>query len=230
MKRQLLTCATLCALGLGARHAQAISIDFSSTPSAVVTFTGGAGNSDFFSFVNQVVPESVPDFMITSPVGTPSFGDLGEITGSFQIGAVTIIPGGIQLAPVTGSGTLSIADGLGNTFSGTLQFTDISTVGNSRSTGGTILSGVLNLTSITYGPLAAEADLRAFAINGDGSAVITFQFAPGRTLSQLKATNARNSTSFSGTLATDDVPDAGATAALLGIGFLGVAGLRRKLS
>jgi hypothetical protein len=57
-----------------------------------------------------------------------------------------------------------------------------------------------------------------------GSEVVSFQFVPGRTLTQLTADGAVNRTSYSGSMTAAAVADAGSTLALLGLAMLVVYG------
>jgi hypothetical protein len=208
------------AMGLGVfalavQHCSAIHLDFAALTDANVSFSGGN-----FVFNNNGGGYS---FQITDSSGTgDSIGDNGNIAGTFAIGTITTL-GGLQTAPVTGSGTVTINDGSLD-LTGTVVWDEISTFG----TGGTInVNGILNLTSITYSGL--QSDLIALAASGVATDTITFQFVPGKTLTQLKGATTPIVTSFSGSIDTP-VPDGGLTIALLGFALVGVEGLRRKLA
>jgi hypothetical protein len=188
-----------------AANLQALTIDYSSSAGSSIAFDG-LGN---FSFAPS------DSFQVTS--GSAS-GLLGEITGTYSIGAITTV-GIVSSASVTGTGSFIIHDGA-STLSATLNWVDILQVG----AGGALNdSGVVNLTGITYN--GSNADLLALASAGSAGNVLSFQFIPAASLTDL--VNSPNVTSFSGSLSTS-VPDGGATVALLGFALVGLEGLRRK--
>ena len=200
--------------GLLSQRASAITIDFSSIGGASVEFLNGT-----FYFNNAPGGYSLN---VTSSTGTgDSIGNLGSISGVFSIGAITI-SGGVQSAPVTGSGVMTIFDGT-TTMTGTIVWDQIATFG----TGTTLnVNGVLNLTSITYA--GGGSDLGALAAAGSAYEVITLQFIPAKTLTTLANATSPLTTSFSGSITTA-VPDGGMTLALLSLALLGIGGLHRKL-
>jgi hypothetical protein len=212
-------------LCLLAHHAQAISINIAGLGD--LQFNGA---TDTFSFTNEV---SGRDFLITSVTGPGATNSAqflqGTIDGVYQIGAITT-SGAVQTAPVTlASGTplITIYDAFNIMLTATVQWIQIKTEGL---TGGlNSAGGVLNLTNIQY--TGANADLLTLKASGggSGSAVITFQFDPGKSLTDL-TTAGITETSYSGSL-TANVPDGGTTAVLMGLGLLGVgfAGRRMKL-
>src|SRR5690242_5724626 len=82
----------------------------------------------------------VDNFKVTS--GSAA-GFLGEITGTFNIGTISSIPGG-SFAPVTGTGAFDISDGTFD-LTATLSWKNIQQIG----TGGSLnVFGDLNLTGI----------------------------------------------------------------------------------
>jgi VPDSG-CTERM motif len=204
------TAASLALAGLGlisANDAKAVTFAYSSAIGAFINFDGAS----HFSF-----SPSTGNFNVTS--GTAS-GLAGEITGTYTIGTITT-SGSTSSAPVTGTGTFVIHDGV-NTFSSTLVWVDVSQTG----TGGTLnVTGAANLTAITYG--GSNADLLALKNAGAAANTLTFQFVPAVTLADLKSSGT-HSTSFSGTVGS--VPDGGTTVAMLGFALLGVASLRRTI-
>jgi hypothetical protein len=176
-----------------------------------VNFSGGA-----FSFTST----NGYQFEITSVNGGvgDSVSDKGYVTpgGPFTIGTITTI-GGLQSAPVTGSGTLHITDNAAIDLTGTIQWVDISTIG----VGGILnLAGVLNLTSIAYD--GANSDLSALAAAGVASDVVTFQFVPSKTLTELKNTGGQ--TSYSGGIT---IPEPG-TVMLVCLGAAALMMFRRR--
>jgi hypothetical protein len=202
---------------LSAPKAQALAINFGSTPGATVQFNG---TGDTFSFNNLPGGNSLSISTVNNGAGD-SVGDLGFMTGSWNIGAITVV-GGDQTAPVTGVGSLTIHGGGGFDLTATLTWDKI----RSSGTGGIInVDGVVNLTGISYAGL--QADLVALKNAGSAIEVVTFQFAPGKSLTDLTANGTTLATSFSGTIAT--VPDGGFTVAMLGFALTGLGLIRRKL-
>jgi hypothetical protein len=197
---------------IAAHQAMALTLNFSNLIGTEVSFSGGA-----FSFTST----NGYQFSITSvnggagdSVGFQGYVDLG---GPFTIGAITI-NGSLQSAPVTGLGTLHITDSAATDLTGTIEWLDISTLG----VGGVVnLTGMVNLTGILYG--GASSDLSALAAAGAASDVITFQFVPAQTLTELKNTGGQ--TSYSGSIVA--VPEPG-TIALVLVGLVGLGLIRRR--
>lgn len=213
--------ALLTALGaaaIAAPQAEAIHLDIANVTSAEVVFSG---TTDTFTFADGV---GGYDFEITGTTGVAgdALGLLGNITGTFTIGAITIA-GPLQTAPVTGTGTMTIdaGDGL---LTGSIVWLSASTFGT---TGGFNLTGAFNYTSLAYGGI--NSDLQELAAPGLASATISFQFNPAKSLTALTANGTTHRTSYSGSIDTP-LPDAGATLALLGVGVLGLGALRRRLA
>jgi hypothetical protein len=188
--------------------AKAIQIDYASTSGSFIHFDG----LHHFSFT-----PSTNNFQ----VGNGScVGCLGEITGTFTIGTITQGPPGFFTAPVTGSGTFVIHDGLGNNLTATLTWVDIQQHGTA---GNLNVTGAVNLSSITYA--GTNPDLVALRNAGSASNGLSFTFNPAVSLQRLRNGPGSHNTSFSGTIST--VPDGGMTVALLGIALAGVGGARR---
>jgi hypothetical protein len=170
------------------QQATAITLNFHNLNGTVVNF---AGNSTFsFTSTNGY------QFSISSVNGGlgDSVGLNGYLSpgGPFTIGAITI-SGGFQSAPVTGTSTLHITDALATDLTGSIQWIDIATIG----VGGIVnLSGTLNLTGINYP--GANSDLGVLKAAGSASDVVTFQFVPAETLTQLANTGGQ--TSYSGSI------------------------------
>src|SRR5882724_1153226 len=116
--------AVAAGLACAAASSQAnIILNYANTDNSVINFTAGG-----FTFVNTINP-ALPTFDITSTSGSSanhdSVGFLGSITGGpFAIG--TINGAGTQ-ANVTGSGTLTISDGIQN-LTGTVVWNTIGQV------------------------------------------------------------------------------------------------------
>jgi hypothetical protein len=213
--------ASLLAVGLLAivqEARAAITIDFSNLDNSALTFSNGA-----FNFTSNTTDQ----FSITNVVGGvgDSVGLEGYVTpgGPFTIGTITVNPF-FQMAPVTGTGTLHITDASSLDLTGNVQWLNVTTFG----TGGLLdLTGTVNLTNITYS--GTNSDLTALANAGSASDVISFQFNPAETLTQLQAIGMPGlSTSYSGSITSSPpgVPEP-ASATLIGAA-LGAMLLRRR--
>ena len=90
--------------------AAAVTIDFSNDPGSVITFDNtddcvSPGDVGCFSFV-----PSLTNIDITS--GTAA-GLLGNLDGTFGVGTITALGGGLETALVNGTGTLELLDSQG---------------------------------------------------------------------------------------------------------------------
>lgn len=189
-----------------------ITLDYSNTTGATIYFDGAS----HFSFA-----PNFDNLKITS--GAAATGLLGEMTGTYSIGAVTKV-GSVSSAPVIGSGTLVIHDGLGFDMAGTLTWVNIVQVGTSDFLN---TSGNLNLTNISYHGTNSVL-LSLAAVPSNASDVLSFQFTPAKSLNILKAN--RTNTSFSGTIhATRLVPENADSLLLLGLALAALALYRRVL-
>jgi hypothetical protein len=186
-------------------NVSALVITYSSEVNSFIDFDG-AGNFNFTPSANS--------FHITS--GTAA-GLLGDMSGTFSIGAITT-SGGMSTAPVTGTGTFVIHDGSSD-LTGTLVWVSIGQLGTFD---GLNITGNVNLTGITYS--GSNADLLAMAAVGSGIDTLSFQFTTTVSLADL--TTSSHDTSFSGSI---EVPDGGLTVATLGFALVSVEGFRRKL-
>jgi hypothetical protein len=145
---------------------------------------------------------------------------LGQITGTFSIGTITTI-GGVSTAPVTGTGTFVIHDGLGHNLTASLTWVDITQFGTA---GFLDVNGQVNLTSITY--TGINPDLVSLRNAGFAVDALSFTFTPAVALTLLRNGPGSHSTSFSGSVSFA-VPDGGTAVALFGIALAGVGGVRR---
>jgi len=193
----------------------ALTLNFANVTRANIEFDG-TGDNFFF---NPGMRAS--QFQITQSDGlADSVGDLGNIHGIFHIGSITDHGNGLLTAPVTGLGTITVHDGMGQDLTAVLAWSEIQTLGTAGSVN---LSGIINLSGITYAGI--QSDLIGLAAPTIGTAVLSFTFIPGRSLYNLTQNGKVNQASFSGTLADSPVrvPDGGATLILLGAAFCALA-------
>ena len=209
----ILTILVLLSLSFQAR---AITLNFQGLDGTVISFS----TNSTFSFTST----NGYQFSISSVQGGvgDSVGDNGFLApgGPFVIGPITI-SGGLQSAPVTGTSTLHITDNATLDLTGTINWVNIATI----SVAGVLnLNGQVNLTAITYS--GTDSDLAALAAAGSGEDVVTFQFVPAKTLTQLATTGGQ--TSYSGSITS--VPEPG-TWMLVAMGTgLGIFSRSRRLA
>lgn len=194
--RNILLCAALMLGAIQCSKGAALVLQFQNVSGAAVEFDGSTntfyfppgGSSTDFRIYNT----------INGAVGPGSaFGLLGTIEGTYTIGAITNVAPGIQSAPVTGTGTLTIIDAASSVLTATLEWVDIFTNGTNGSIN---VGGNVNLTGITYS--GSNADLLNLANTGAGFGIATasFNFIPGKSLSQLTADGVIISTGYTGNL------------------------------
>lgn len=190
-----------------------ITLDFSALAGASVRVVGTT-----LDFVNNASGRSLG---ITDSSGTgDAIGKQGKMTGTWTIGAISSLPGGVQTAPVFGTGTLTMYDGLGGTLTGTLAWNDLVSIGTIE---GLNLAGALNLTALQYTHGASYlVDFADLAASGKASQVLSFQFTSPVNLTKLTDGTTRRR-SFSGTIFAESVPEAGATSLLLSTSLVGLA-------
>jgi len=194
-----------------AGSALGITLDIASITNASLQFVGGS--QPYFQFNNNSSGNSFQITGVEDGAGD-SLGLYGSISGQFGISGVTQV-GSYYLATVTGTGTLTIHDGLNHDFTAQVQWGDIYTLG---ATGGINYAGTINLSNISYS--GTRSDLQSFL--ADQAASVNFPFSKPKTLLQLTASGANNSTSFSGVLHAVPSPS---TVLLLGSGLVGILAL-----
>jgi hypothetical protein len=211
-------------LGLGSSGQASIDLDISSAIGATVEFKG-TGTGATFVFNNNRSGQGFEVTMSSSGGGPNSaVGLFGTLGGTYSYTKASIVSfGKAQEAPVISTGgKLTITDASMHSLTGTISGVDVTTLG----TGGSVdLNGIINLTNVSYSgtnhdlkQLKAEA-----AVNG-GVVAISFQFIPGKSLTQLAANKADNKTSYSGSIATvfngASVPEP-SSLVIAGLGALG---------
>jgi hypothetical protein len=192
-----------------------VNFDFSNVKDAAINFNG---STDDISFV---AGEGAVDFSITASSGT-LLGLKGHIDGTFKVGTITTV-GNLETASLTTSnGLFSVVDANNVALTADLDWKEIFVF--QKTIGGLNAGGAINLTNISYS--GNNADLISIKNGSQQTTSMSFQFVPSKTLAQLMADGANNSTSYSGSL--NAVPEP-SSCALLGIGALGtLACVRRR--
>lgn len=206
------------ALGLCLASASSVlatnEFDYSSVTGANINFIGGGQ----FNF------SPTASFSITdSSFGTGANGLLGGMNGTYTIGTVNNLGGGIQEAAVTGSGLFTITDASSVKLTGTLVWNTII-----QSGAGSTLNYLasVNLTGLTYS--GANVVLQDLAAQHSVMDTLDFTFTPAQSLSTLATTTTTLSTGFSGSI-NAALPDGGTTVALLGGALTAMGIVRSKL-
>ena len=190
---------------------------------AVYRFQGGSDVDAGITFLGDPARTiSFPnlgtfDFVITNSADGTTTGLKGNISGSpaFDVGLITTI-GGLQLAPASGSGSISVFDG-STTLTANLTFDEVTTFGTSI---GLSFSTLVNVSNVIYS--GSNPGLLQVLNSIDPSLTIAATFNPGKSLTQLMNKGAENTTSYAIAFSGQPVPEP-ATMALLTVG-LGMVG------
>ena len=201
---KLIACpAVLACLALAGSEAHgAITLGLANVSGAEVSFAGDGstsggghfnftpgGGSDQFFLNNWYGPGGTGDSVAAA--------DKGNMSGTYQIGTITTVAG-VESAPVTGTGTLTIHSGSGD-LTASLTWDTIQTSGTAGSIN---INGVLNLASVSYS--GSQQDLIALAAPHVGTESISFTFVPGVSLDKLSSS--AKMTGFSGQLSAVPEP------------------------
>jgi hypothetical protein len=209
------------AISSGIADAQ-LSLNYSSTPGATIGFNGSAHS---FEFNSSTLTAYNGLFLGTQWYVGSETGGTGSAVGlfggvdnsPFSYGPITV-NGLLQSATVTGpTGGLFITDESDVDLTGTVDWATISTYAYA---GGINAALQVNITDLEY--TGSNPDLQALASGGDGSMILTFQFSPGKTLSQLSSGSNSFLTSYSGSIS---VPEP-STIALAGLGLVALVSIR----
>lgn len=207
-----ITAITLAIAPIGRASPIEIDLNYANTSKSSIQFDG----KSHFTFT-----PTHNDFDIIA--GGSAAGLLGDLSGTFTIGAVTTV-GKVSSAPVTGTGSFVIHDGFGFDLVASVSWLNIVQVGSGD---GLNTTGAVNVTGISYS--GANSTLLLLAKTpSTASDALAFQFLPAKTLSALKTS--KSSTSFNGTIYAERVPDTGTAMALVGIGLLGLGVLSRRFA
>ncbi len=208
----------LLALPVGA---QGLSLNFSSSPGASIQFNGSSSSFQFDSSTSSTFGGfflGTQWFIGTETGGSAAVGLFGSVGSSvFTYGPITTT-GTEQSAMVTGpAGQLVINDGSGYNLTGIVNWGQIETFNYAGALNASL--GV-NVTDLSYS--GSNADLKALIADGAASMNLTFQFAPGETLSQLTSGSSPFLTSYSGSISATAVPEpTTVSCSLIGLTILG---------
>jgi len=210
-----LSLALLVGVMAGVCPAQTMSFDFSNLANQAIQFHGTPDTFEFSSAANR-------SFQITNSSLPSLVGFKGAISGVFTIGPVTSMVG-YEQATVTGPGVFQLFESDASTTPLTADLTwgSVLRVGPAG-----ILNPdeVFNLSNFQYA--GADTSLQSLQASLNGTSVLTFQFTPSKTLTQLTTNGAENQTSYSGSVTTL-IPEPSAYATILGLAVLVGAGARR---
>lgn len=207
------------ALLVASSQGQGLTLNFAANTGTDIQFNGA---SDSFQFTTG--SGAYQWHITTESGGSSAVGLMGSFNnGPFSYGSITTTGSGltqVQQAPVTSLATLVINDGTVN-LSGTVNFESIATF--YTSSGALNANLMVNLTGLTYS--GSNPDLQFLDANEPGTLSLSFQFSPGKTLTQLSTGTGPYVTSYSGSLSVVPEP---ATLALAGLGATCVLLLRRR--
>ncbi len=201
--------------------AASLILNFGPTDGSSIQFNGTQNTFQFNNGYNGY------QWDITSETGGSSAVGLNGsvLNGPFHYGPITISGSGItqiQSATVLGPlGTLDINSGPLVDLTGTVNWINIATY---FGVGGLNAYVNVNLSNVSYS--GSNADLQTLQANQPGILDVSFQFAPGETLTQLSTGTGPYSTSFSGSVTTA-VPEP-TTLAMAGLGGLTLLLFRRQ--
>lgn len=221
MKLARLFSGVVATVALSLVSSQALTLNFSSTQGATIQFNG---TGDSFQFNGSPIYTGTQWQIGSENDGTGSaVGLFGLVdNGPFSYGPVTTVtlPGldyEYATVGVGETGGLQINDGAGYTLTGNVDWIQVATYNYAGAINGQL---AVNVKDLAYG--GANADLQALVANAPASMSLTFQFAPGMTLSQLSSGNGPYTTSYSGSLHVVPEPSA-LTLALVGLVVCGFA-------
>jgi PEP-CTERM motif len=209
----LLTCLNV--------SASSLILNFGPTQGSSIQFNGSLNSFQFNPGNNGF------QWYVTSETGGSSaLGLNGSVlNGPFNYGPITISgsgPSQVQSATVLGPlGTLVINNGPLDNLTGTVNWINIATF---FGVGGLNAAVNINLSGVSYS--GSNPDLQALQAGQPGIVDVSFQFAPGETLTQLSTGTGPYTTSFSGSI-TAPVPEP-ASIALAGLGGLTLLLFRRQ--
>lgn len=221
MKIKSFIAAAAVAAGLatsGLSSAAVYSFNGSNDVGAGISFLGDPART--ISFPNL----GAYDFVITSSSGGEVTGLKGSLSGApaFTVGPVAVF-GPLQVATVSGTGTFSIFDGV-DTLTADVTFDEIVSVGT---TVGLSFSTAVNLSNIAY--TGSNVGLLNVLYSIDPSLTIAATFNPGKSLTQLMAKGAENTTSYAIAFSGQPVPEPSTMALLtVGLGMVGFSLARAR--
>lgn len=223
MKKAILTVLTTGLVMFATVTQAAFSLDLSPIPGSQIAFYGTGSQFD-------ITPSISPpwQWQITSGGTGVAWGLPGQFTGGpWSYGPITV-NGADQTASVVGPlGGLIIQDAALVNLTGTINWVEVST---SDFIGGVNAKATVNISNLLYNGANADLITLATAAAGNGSVNLSFQFAPGMTLTALTTGNGPYLSSYSGTLTPVPEPTtilAGALL-LLPLGASTIRILRRK--
>lgn len=219
IKTSAVTIAVL-ALLVASSFGQGLTLNFAADTNATIQFNGA---SDSFQFAANNTGDQW--YITTESGGSSAIGLQGLFNnGPFFYGPIASTGSGltlVQQATVLGPlANIVISDGTVS-LSGTVNFEKIATF--ATSTGDINANLAVNLTGVTYS--GSNPDLAFLDASQPGTLSLSFNFSPGKTLTQLSTGSGPFTTSYSGSIVV--VPEPG-TLSLAGLGGLAAWLLRRR--